>query len=176
MQPAKAAAPPRRPRRVFSPILIVGCGLAMILGGALLSWMELEARNAAQLAEEQRAAADRASALSLKRTREREAKERAERERLAAEEAAERTRRASLLADAATEAEARRQREEIARRQAEVQKTAQSSEVTEEAWKRFYKPSEPCRDPAAATAVECVNEYIKAKRDFQARNVSTAQR
>jgi len=148
----------------------------MILGGALLSWMELEARNAAQLAEEQRVAADRAAALSLKRTREREAQARAEQERLAAAEAAERARRASLLADAATEAEARRQREELARRQVEVQKEAQSAEVSEDAWKRFFKPSEPCRDPAAATAIECVNEYIKAKREFQARNATAAQR
>jgi hypothetical protein len=173
--PAAAAAAKRPPRRVFSPIVIVGCGIALIAGGGLMSWMEMEVQRAAQAAEEQRAAADRAAALSLKRTREREAKARAEQERLAAEEAAERARRASLIADAATEAQARRQRDEIAQRKVEVQKTRQSAEDSEEAWKRYFRPSERCRDPAAATAVECVNEYIKARREFQAHNGHSGQ-
>lgn len=175
MEPAVATAPARPPRRIFSPIVIVGCGIVLITGGALLQWTELEARRAAQAAEEQRAAADRAAALSLKQTREREAKARADQERLAAEEAAERARRASLLADAATEAQARQQREEIARRQVEAQKTRRSAEDSEEEWKRFYRPSGACRDPANATAVDCVNEYIKAKREFQSRSGHPAQ-
>lgn len=172
--PAVAAAA-RPPRRVFSPIVIVGCGIALILGGVTVQWMELEARRSAVAAEEQRAAADRAAALSLQRTREREAKARAEQERLAVEEAAERARRASLVADAATEAQARRQRDEIAQRQVEVQKSRQSAEDSEEAWKRHYRPSERCRDPAAATAVDCVNEYIRAKREFQAHSGQSGQ-
>jgi len=175
--PAAAAAPAaaRPPRRVFSPVLIVGCGIALILGGVTVQWMELEARRTTQAAEEQRAAADRAAALSLQRTREREARARAEQERLAAEEAAERARRASLVADAATEAQARRQRDEIAQRQVEVRKSRQGAEDIEEAWKRYFRPSERCRDPAAATAVECVNEYIKARREFQAHNGAAGQ-
>lgn len=176
METAVVPATKRPPRRVFNPLVIIGFGLVLIAGGAILSWAEMEARRAAQSAEEQRAAADRAAALSLKRTREREAKARAEQERIAAEEAAERARRASLLADAATEAQARQQRDEIARREAEAKKATQSTEATEDAWQRFFRPSEPCRDPAAATAVACVNEYIKAKREFQSRNPVAAQR
>jgi hypothetical protein len=175
MEPAPVAAVARPARRVFRPTVIVGCGLVLILGVALLQARELAARRAAAAAEEQRVAADRAAALSLQRTREREAKARAEQERLAAEEAAERARRASLVADAATEAQARQQREEIARRQAETQQTRQSTEDSEEAWKRFYRPSERCRGPAMSTAVECVNEYIKAKREFQSRTAHSAQ-
>ncbi len=172
---ADTASPARPSRRLFNPVVIVGCGFALILGGAVVQWMEREVRRAASVAEEQRAAADRAAALSLKRMREREDKARVEQERLAAEEAAERTRRANLVADAATEAQARRQRDEIARSQVEVQKSRQSAVDTEDAWKRFYRPSERCRDPAAAAAVECVNEYIKAKREFASHSGSTSQ-
>ena len=175
MEADVADAPARIPGRNLGPIIVVGCGIVLIVGGVLVQSMDLEARRAAQGAEEQRAAADRAATLRLELTREREAMARAQQQRLAAEEAAERARRAGMVADAATEAQARQQREEIARRQAEAQKTRKSAEDFEEEWKRFYRPTGPCRDPAMATAIDCVNEYIRAKREFQARAGHPAQ-
>lgn len=113
-----------------------------------------------------------ANARALQRAREREAQERLQQEQAAADAAAERAHRAQVLADAASEARARTQREELARQRAVVAEAERAAAQSEEAWKRFYKPSAECQDQAAVARVECVNEYIKAKRAFQARLAS----
>jgi hypothetical protein len=62
-----------------------------------------------------------------------------------------------------------RQRTADQQRAGEDQKRAVQAEVDrkESAWKRFYKPSPGCE--AASTSVECANEHIRAKREFEAR-------
>lgn len=137
-----------------------------MLGGTLVYWLEPSTKHAPP---EKASVSESTAARTLQRAREREAQARADEERRAAEEAAERARRVVLEIDGAAVAEARRQRAELAQRQAEAAETQRVANDTEEAWKRFYKPSVTCRDPAAAATVECVNEYVKAKREFQSR-------
>lgn len=165
----KSAAP--RPR--IGPLFALLSGLVLMLGGATMYW--LEPAPVSKLAAEKMAAAEAeaAAARALERARKREAAERAELQRQAAEEAAERARRIALQADAAAEAEARRQREELAQRQAAAEQARRAAADTEEAWKRFYRPSERCRSPDGATSVECVNEYVKARREFASRSVAS---
>lgn len=140
-----------------------------MLGGALLYWLEPGPDGKAAPAQVASEMAEAAAARALERMRQREAEERAALERRAAEEAAERARRTALQADAAAEAEARRQREELARQQAAADEIRRAAAESEDAWKRFYRPSERCRTPDSATSVECVNEYVKARRAFAAR-------
>lgn len=54
-------------------------------------------------------------------------------------------------------------------RAGEVQKRATQAEVDrkEAAWKRVYRPSPGCE--AASTSVECANEHIRAKREFESK-------
>ena len=142
-----------------------------MLGGALVYWLEPgPATGKAQV--EQVVVSQTTAARALQRARDREADARAEQERRAAEEVAERARRATLELDGAAVAEARRQREELARRQAEAAESQRAAVATEEAWDRFYRPSANCRDPANAATIECVNEFVRAKREFQARGVA----
>lgn len=108
-------------------------------------------------------------AAVVERARHREAQARAELERRAAAEAAEKSRRALALADGANETQARKEREEMALRRAAVEEANRSAAETEGAWKRFYKPSAACSDPSAGATVGCVNEYMRAKREFAAR-------
>lgn len=161
------------PRPGISPFFALLCGLVLMLGGAAVYW--LEPAPVSKVAAEKAAAevAEAAAARALERARKREAAERAEMQRLAAEEAAERARRIALQADAAAEAEARRQREELAQRQAAAEQARRAAADAEEAWKRFYRPSERCRSPEGATSVECVNEYVKARREFASRAVAS---
>lgn len=142
-----------------------------MLGAALLYVLEPSSttRRDTDAAAE---ATEAASARALERARKREAEQRAELERKGAEEAAERARRAELQADAAAESAAQRQREELAQRRAAAEEARRNAADSEAAWKRFYQPSERCRSPEGATSVECVNEYIKARREFAARPVS----
>lgn len=167
--PARAAAvaPPARHWNI-SPLFSLGCGVALMLGSGLVYWLEPGPAQTTTVTVPSEASAAR----TLQRAREREAQARAEFERQAAQEAEERARRAALLADGQSEAEARKQREEMARRQAAMAAAHRAAAETEDAWNRFYKPSERCRDPAAATSVECVNEYVKAKREFQVRQAA----
>lgn len=168
MAHARSAAqrPPWFPR--VSPLCSLACGLLLMAGGGLLYWLERDPPVPVPTAADEAAAAEMASARALRRMREREARARAEMEQKEAEERAKRT----LLVDGPREAEARNQREEFARRQAAAAEAQRAEVETEEAWKRFYKPSAECRDPAASTRIECVNEYVKAKREFQARLVA----
>lgn len=174
--PSPTAAPPSDSRvrsrtTRISPLFSAVCGMVLMLGGALVYWLEPgPATGKAQM--EQPAVSEATAARALQRARDREADARAERERRAAEEAAERSRRATLEVDGAAVAEARRQREELARRQAEAAESQRAAVATEEAWNRFYRPSASCRDPANSATVECVNEYVRAKREFQARGVA----
>ena len=46
---------------------------------------------------------------------------------------------------------------------------ARAAAESEDAWQRFYKPSAACADPATSASVECVNAFIRAKREFAAR-------
>jgi len=158
-----------KPRTIhMRPLFSFACGLALMLGGALVYWLE-PAPTARPTTVVDRESAEAASARALARAREREAQARAELERQAAEEAAERRRRAMIEADAASEAAARRQREELAQHRAEVERTKRATDESEDAWKRFYRPSANCREAASTATMECVNEYVKARREFQAR-------
>jgi hypothetical protein len=153
----------------FSPLFFFACALLLAGGGALMAQFEQGPTVPARTAADEAASLQQASARALQRLREREAKARAEMERKDAEE---RARRAALLADGPTEAAAKKERDELAKRQAATADAQRTAAATEEAWQRFYKPSAECRDPAAATRVDCVNEYVKAKRDFQAHLVA----
>lgn len=164
MAHARTAADTRRSSAV-SPLFLFICGVVLAAGGTLFYWLEQEPKSHLPTAADEVAAAEAAAARRMTKLREREAQARAEMER---KEAEQRAQRAALLADGPTEAAAKKEREEFARRQAAAIDAQRAAAETEAAWQRFYKPSPECRDAAAATRVECVNEYVKAKRDFQA--------
>ena len=164
MAQAKSANRPLSAPKV-SPLFFFTCAIVLALGGTLFYWLEKDPAVIQPTVADEAAAAQAASARALQRLREREAKARTEMER---KEAEERAQRAAVMASGAAEAAAKKEREEIALRTAESAKAQRSATETEEAWKRFYKPSSECRDPAASTRVECVNEFVKAKREFQA--------
>ena len=182
MNPRQNGSQPADRRRSppVNPFLVIACGLALLLGAFFMQWLESAGSgaeaSAAIAAATAQAHAAAARAKAAKSTyAEREAQERAEQERIAAEEAAEKSKRASLLADAEVEARARAEREEMARRRAVVELAQRTATEAEEAWKRFYKPSAACKDSNSAT-VECVNEYVKAKREFEVRRASEGAR
>jgi len=169
------------PRERVNPFLVIGCGLTLLLAALALQWLESTENRQARVAElaavQAREAAIREQRAGKRETyAEREAQARVEQERIAAEEAAEKARRASLLADAESEAKARAEREEMARRRAAVDAAHRAAEESEDAWKRFYKPSAACRDSANNATIECVNEFVKAKREFEYRRASEAAR
>ena len=150
------------------------------MGAGIMYWLEPGATNRTASSDPSPLATERTPRVprpsDLAKAREREALARAELERQAAEEAAERARRASLMADGSSEVQARNQREEMTRRQAAVEEAHRSAAQAEDAWKRFYKPSAACRDQAAGATVECVNEFVRAKREFEARKAGEAPR
>src|SRR5512134_1059067 len=149
--PSQAATASTKPRQRLSPPLFVGCGVVLMLAAALIYWLEPGPANTVDAPDPARVRAMQAARLQA--VCEREAIARAEQERLAAEEAAEKARRAAMLADAASEAKARAEREELARRQAAAEQTRRTAEETEDAWKRFYRPSAACTDPSASATV-----------------------
>lgn len=173
------AAKPKK-RQQISPLFCIGCGFVLIMGGGIMYWLEPGATNRTALSDPSPLATERTPRVprpsDLAKAREREAQARAELERQAAEEAAERARRASLMADGSSEVQARNQREEMTRRQAAVEEAHRAAAQAEDAWKRFYKPSAACRDQAAGATVECVNEFVRAKREFEARKAGEASR
>jgi len=172
----KDSPPAKPPRRTPNPWLLVGIGVALIAVAVLLVWLEPREApppTAAERAAEQQQREERARRIALQQAREREAQARAEAERRAAEEAAEKARRAEIAVDGTAEALARAQREELARKQAAVEAAHRAAAEQEAAWKRFYQPSARCREPAAATSVECINEFVKAKREFEERRGSS---
>ena len=98
-------------------------------------------------------------------------------------QSAEESRRQSAIAQqaaaerAATDAQARAAAEQVERvRQAEMQRqiaAAQNAQLNnsaakEEAWKRFYQPSDACR---ASWTGDCADAFIKAKRAFDAQYI-----
>lgn len=179
--PGAAATRAKAKRERVNPFLVIGCGLALLVAAFTLQWFEnnedREARTAALAAVQAREAAIREQQASQRKAyAEREAQARAEQERIAAEEAAEKARKASLLADAESEAKARAEREEMARRSAAVEAAHRAAEQNEDAWKRFYKPSASCKDSANSATIECVNEFVKAKREFEYRRASEGVR
>ena len=182
LNPRQNASPSasRRTDRPVNHFVVIGCGLALLLGAFAMQWLESAGSNAetsatiAAAAAQARAAAARAKPAQPTYAQ-REAQDRAEQERFAAEEAAEKSRRASLLADAEVEARARAEREEMARKRAAVELAQRAATESEEAWKRFYKPSAACKESSSAT-VECVNEYVKAKREFEVRRAAEGVR
>ena len=182
LNPRQNASPSakRRVDKPVNPIVVIGCGLVLMLGAFFMQWLESAGPGAessaaiAAAAAQARAAAARAKPAQPSYA-EREAQARADQERIAAEEAAEKSRRASLLVDAEVEAKARAEREEMARRRAVVELAQRSATEAEEAWKRFYRPSAACKESSSAT-VECVNEYVKAKREFEVRRASEGAR
>ena len=167
-QAQQAAAAPPNPFARIHPFLVIGCGVVMILCGGMLDWLE-PGLLAGKGSDSPVASVPAAQPLSASKIAEREAKARAEQQQLEAQQAAIEAERRALLVDGATEAKAKSEREEMASRQAAVAKAHKATLESEEAWNRFYKPSENCRDPSAATTIECVNAYIKAKREFASR-------
>jgi hypothetical protein len=186
-QRAKASPHPSRPSHLISPVFCLGFGAILIGAGILFQSLETgrtfalnsstsEANASAAERLAARAAAKEAAARKLEA--ERRAKAAAELEQQQIEKAAEEKARRALLVDGATEAKARAEREEMARKRAAVEEAHNAEAQAESAWKQFYKPSANCRDASASATVECVNEYIKAKREFQARpatQVSTSR-
>lgn len=161
-------------RKHIAAILWIVCGIALSIGTVLIFGRGSGPafRNASPGIAVQQTSASPASSVEaavVERARDREAKARAELERQAAAEAAEKSRRALALADGVNETQARKEREEMALRRAAVEEAHRSAAETEGAWKRFYKPSAACSDPSAGATVECVNEYMRAKREFTAR-------
>ncbi|HOX90734.1 MAG TPA: hypothetical protein P5163_19610 [Rubrivivax sp.] len=62
---------------------------------------------------------------------------------------------------------AQRQANQIAMaRAAEAQAAADRREA---AWNRYYKPSAPCQNPDNRATMDCINEHIRAKREFEKR-------
>jgi hypothetical protein len=173
MANAPSAVANERRASVLSPVFSLGCGVALMLGGALVYWLE-PAPAVLQVPPEKASVPEGSASRSLQRVLEREAQARAEQARRDAEDAAERARRSRLEIDGAAVAEARNQRAELARRQAEALEMQRMAAETEDGWKRFYKPSAACSDSSAAATVECVNEYVKAKREFQSRMAARA--
>lgn len=166
-----AASKPRAQR--ISPALCIGFGTVLMLGAGLIHWWDAsqEAAEAAiaasRAAERQAAQAAQQKALD-KALAEHKARVRAEQEKIEAQAAAAEAARRALMVDGPSEAKAKAEREEAASKQAAVTAVRRAEAETEEAWKRFYKPSTTCADPAASASVECVNAYIKAKREFEA--------
>jgi hypothetical protein len=164
-------AAPRKPLLNINPLAFIAGGVLLILGGTLVAW--LEGGPAAPAAAESSAAQEehmrRLQDLNLKKARERETRAREEQERQAAEAAADKAKFPATMVDGTAESLARAQREELARKQAAVEAAHRAAAESETAWKRFYQPSAGCREPAAATTIECINEYVKAKREFESR-------
>ncbi len=166
-----AASKPLRER--ISPALCFGFGTMLMLSGGLIHWWDAsqEAAEAALAASRaaQRQATQAAQQKALdKALAEQKARARAEQEKIEAQAAAAEAARRALMVDGPSEAKAKAEREEAASKQAAVTAVRRAEAETEEAWKRFYKPSTTCADPAASASVECVNAYIKAKREFEA--------
>jgi hypothetical protein len=180
MSPVPVTAATRKRRRAINPFFCIACGVVLIIGGGVMYWLEPGATTRTDSSVNEPLAATgfprTPRPSDLARAREREARAREEHERQAAEEAAERARRASLMADGSSEVQARKQREEMTRRQAAIEEAHRAAAQTEEAWKRFYRPSAACRDAAAGASVECVNEYVRAKREFEMRRAGEPPR
>jgi hypothetical protein len=178
MDPSQSTAPTPNALQRISPTFWVGCGIALIMGAGVMYWLEPgRTSRDALVSEQSEVDSSRIQARLAKARAEREARAREEQERQAAEDAAaEKARRALLMADGSTETQARIQQEEMARKRAAVDEARRASEESEDAWKRFYKPSAACKDPAAGATVECVNEFVKAKREFEARKASASSR
>ena len=149
----------------LSPLFCFVCAIVLVAAGAVFYHLEQGPPVIQPTVADEAAAAQAASARALQRMRDREAKARAEMER---KEVEERAQRAALMSSGAAEVAAKKEREGIALRQVETAKAQRTAADTEEAWNRFYRPSAECRDPATSTRVECINAYVKAKRDFQA--------
>lgn len=79
---------------------------------------------------------------------------------------AEATRRAAEAERVRLEDEAARTRSELAAARLEQQEAARK----EAAWAAFFQPKKACDDPPdSATLVECGNDHIRAKREFEER-------
>jgi len=177
METKQHAKPSSRKSHLISPAFCLGIGAVLIGAGVFIQWLEpgkTLALNSPDIyaAERSAARAAAAEATAKKLERERRAKAAAELEQQEMERAAEEKARRALLVDGATEAKARSEREEMARKRAAVEEAHSAEAQAENAWKQFYKPSANCRDASASATVECVNEYIKAKREFQTRQAT----
>jgi len=75
----------------------------------------------------------------------------------------------------ARRAEAERAAKAAAQRQAHDAELARvaaaqaQAERREKAWQSFYKPSAACRNPDNRATMDCINEHIRAKREFEKR-------
>ncbi len=84
--------------------------------------------------------------------------------------------RARAQAEAqARRAEAERTAKAAAQRQAQEAELARvaaaqaQADRREKAWQSFYKPSPACRSPDNRATMDCINEHIRAKREFEKR-------
>lgn len=62
---------------------------------------------------------------------------------------------------------AERQANQVA--MARVAEARAAADRREAAWSRFYKPSPPCQSPDNRATMDCINEHIRAKREFEKR-------
>jgi hypothetical protein len=87
--------------------------------------------------------------------------------------------RQAAAAEAAFAAERERQQQQAAdatRSMADAQRSTYATQMQaiaeqqrrEQAWQQFYRPSRGCIDPSDEVAMECANEFIRAKRKFDA--------
>jgi len=152
-----------------NPLLVIGCGAVLIVGGEMVRWLDPDP--ASQVSAQSRVVAPKVQPPSYQQ---REAQARAEQERLEAERVAAESAKRVAVADVPTEAKARTEQEEMASKRAAVNEAQRAAAENEQAWKRFYKPSAACADPATSASVECVNAFIRAKREFAERYPNAA--
>lgn len=126
--------------------IAIGVAVGTVVGGLAL-WKIAEHQMAAAARDVSQQAQQMQRALTAREAAEREARERAARAAALAEEERVRALAAAQRADAAARTDA-----------------AEQVERREQAWRKFYRPSPGCG--AAATSVECSNEFIRAKRAF----------
>ncbi len=132
--------------RVAGALALVVLGLVAVLGA--VRWYQLQTVRAAieQVGKTTNAASQQV--LERARAQAEEQARRTEAERAAMAAAQRQAREAELARVAAAQAQADRQ---------------------EKAWQSFYKPPPPCRNPDNRTTMDCINEHIRAKREFEKR-------
>lgn len=66
------------------------------------------------------------------------------------------------------QAKAQAERERNAAQQDAIDAANRAADAKEAAWKKFYAPSTNCQSYDSRATMECANEHVKAKREFDA--------
>jgi hypothetical protein len=64
---------------------------------------------------------------------------------------------------------AQAERDKFAKQQAAIDAASRAADAKEAAWKQFYQPSSNCQSYESRASMECANEHVRAKRDFEAK-------